>query len=357
MMTQSPEAVVRQVSSARSSPSSGISSARLLHQSHFSLRTCRPGVTARSFVFCSSRVPARSPSRTTLNDRSFAELPLSRVMLIIGNRHFHFLSFQNAQHSYTQCHHVEVEREQPRDGARSVHSESRGSPYRRLKVTPFGTCLLNRNQWLGQGGQTRGRYLSLMTSEKRSTAWAQRLPYIFAAVILGTVIATFLVNSGSTDPLGHVLFVLVPICMGIGFFRMPRQDQRAKPTRESVLEDTVVAEFPRVQVQLNPGTSRTVALKGGPFGVEFLVQSHSFEVGPAPPLRGSFRYYFEANETVMEASRERFSNFWVRDCILLSGSYGNDDMSVAVDAKDATLQLWSALISAGVRTRSGPPTR
>jgi len=73
--------------------------------------------------------------------------------------------------------------------------------------------------------------------------------------------------------------------------------------------------------------------------------------------RRAFRYYFEANETVMEASRERFSNFWVRDCILLSGSYGNDDMSVAVDAKDATLQLWSALISAGVRTRSGPPTR
>jgi hypothetical protein len=194
-----------------------------------------------------------------------------------------------------------------------------------------------------------------MASEGRSTEWTRRLPYIFAAVILGTIIATFLANSGNTDPVGRVLIVLVPTGFVIVFFRMARRDLRAKPTRESALADTVVAEFPRVWVQLNPRTLRTVALKGGPFGVEVLIKPHSFEVGPAPPLRGSFRYYFEANETAMEASRERFSNFWVRDCILLSASYGNDDMRVAMYAKGATVQLWSALVSAGVRTRSAPP--
>jgi hypothetical protein len=195
-----------------------------------------------------------------------------------------------------------------------------------------------------------------MASEGRPSEWTRRLPYIFAAVILGTVIAAFLANSGNTDPVGRVLIVLVPTGFVIVFFRMARRDRRAMPTRESALADTVVARFPRVWVQLNPGTSKTVALKGGPFGVEVLVKSHSFEVGPAPPLRGSFRYYFGATETVMEASRERFSNFWFRDCILLSGSYGSDDMSVAIYAKGATSQIWSALVSAGVRTRSGPPS-
>ena len=194
-----------------------------------------------------------------------------------------------------------------------------------------------------------------MAPAGRSRIWAQWLPYIFAAVILGTVLITFVSSFRSTAPIGRVLLVVVPIILVTAFLRMARQSKRAKPTRDSVVADVVVAEFPRVQVQLNPGTSRSVALKGGPFGVEVLVKSHSFEIGPAPLLRGSFRYYFEADEAVIEASRERFSNFWVRDCILLSGTYGNDDVSVAMYAKGATSQLWSALVIAGVRTRSAPP--
>jgi hypothetical protein len=162
---------------------------------------------------------------------------------------------------------------------------------------------------------------------------------VFAVLVIAVVVAIALSSSGSTPPFGWVLLVLVPMGFAAVLIRTARQSKRARPLRDSVLADSVVAEFPRVSVQLNPGSTRSVSLKGGPFGVEVLVKTHSFEVGPAPPLRGSFRYYFEASETDMQASEERFSNFWVRDCILLSGSYGggNADRLVYEEPDGATL--------------------
>lgn len=154
-------------------------------------------------------------------------------------------------------------------------------------------------------------YLIQRGGQTLSRRSAERLPYVIAVVVMGGVIAIALSNSGGTSPFGWALLVVVPIGLVIVFGRMARQSKRAAPVRDSVLADSVIAQFSRVWVQLNPGTTKSVTLKGGPFGVEVLVKTHSFEVGPAPPLRGSFRYYFEAGDVDMEASRQRFSNFFV----------------------------------------------
>jgi len=198
--------------------------------------------------------------------------------------------------------------------------------------------------------------LLAVAPEDQSGIWTRRLPYVFVVLVIGIFVTIALTSSGSTSPLGRVLLVLVPTGIAIVLIRIARQNQRARPQRDCVVADSLVAEFPRVWVQLNRGSARTGSLKGGPFGVEMLVKTHSFEIGPAPPLRGSFRYYFEAPETTMETSRTRFSTFWVRDCILLSGSYGGEDMRIAVYAKNRMPQLWSALAHAGVQVRSGPPS-
>jgi hypothetical protein len=194
-----------------------------------------------------------------------------------------------------------------------------------------------------------------MANEDPSLVWKQRLPYLFAIVVVGGLIAIASSSTGKTDPLGWVILVLVPTGFAVVLVRQVRQSRRARPVRDAALADSVSAEFPRVWVQLNPRSSKSVSLKGGPFGVEVLVKTHSFEIGPRPPLRGSFRYYFGAAETTMQLSRERFSNFWVRDCILVSGSYGGEDMRIALYAKDQLPQLWSALAHAGVQALSGPP--
>jgi hypothetical protein len=121
--------------------------------------------------------------------------------------------------------------------------------------------------------------------EDRPRLWAQRLPYVVTVLIVGSAIAIALSSSGTTPRIGRFMLFAVPAFFAVIMIRTARQTKRAQPVRDSVVADSVVAKIPRVWVQLNPGTSRSVLLKGGLFGVEVLVRTHSFEVGP-PPLSG-----------------------------------------------------------------------
>jgi hypothetical protein len=149
--------------------------------------------------------------------------------------------------------------------------------------------------------------------------------------------------------LPYVLVALVVTVFSVTGYRLLRQDRRGRTVREVVLADPVVATFSRIWVLVNG----TVMLKGGTFGVELLVRSHTFQVGIGPPLRarGTSSYYFEASKAVMEMSHEVFNHVMGRDCLVVSGSYGGEDVRLALYSEGQVLQMWSALEIAGVNTR------
>lgn len=152
----------------------------------------------------------------------------------------------------------------------------------------------------------------------------------------------------------YLLLVVVLGVFAYVLIRDRRRNRNATPVRESVLADPIVSRFHPVQVQISRGMN-TGGLKGGPFGVELLVRTHSFQVGIAPPLRGAFTYYFEASETEMEHSVVLFALVYPTECIVIHGNYGGDEMHVAVNSRNQLGEIWNALAVAGVRTLSSPP--
>jgi len=129
--------------------------------------------------------------------------------------------------------------------------------------------------------------------------------------------------------------------------RLLLRERRAAGVRAEVSTEPVLAEFPGVRVQMNPGSASQTALKSAGFGIPLVVRSHSFQVGSY--------FWFRAPECDMAASRERFG-FRQVDCLVVSGEYGGSPIRLALHRGGWDLAIWRALETAGVRPVSGPPT-
>jgi hypothetical protein len=149
-----------------------------------------------------------------------------------------------------------------------------------------------------------------------------------------------------------VLVGLVVFVFGGVIIQNLRTEKRTDPIKQSVLADPVVRNFPEVRVQLNPGTQRSSFLKGGS---DLTVRTRSFDFGLAPPFRGAFRHYFNAEGTEMRAARLSFGNTRSRDCILINGKWGGRRMEAAIAADDQLAEIWMFLASAGVSPMSDAP--
>jgi len=150
-----------------------------------------------------------------------------------------------------------------------------------------------------------------------------------------------------------VLLGAVVVVFGVVVIQQLRTDKLAGPIKQSVLADSVVMTFPEVRVQLNPGSRGSGFPKGGS---DLTVRNRSFDFGLAPPFRGAFRYYFNANETEMRVARLRFGNTRTRDCIFITGTWGGKRMDAAIAADGQLTEMWMFLASAGVKPMSEAPT-
>jgi hypothetical protein len=85
------------------------------------------------------------------------------------------------------------------------------------------------------------------------------------------------------------------------------------------------------------------------------VRDRSFDFGLAPPFRGAYRYFFNAEDTEMRASQLRFGNTRNRDCILITGQWSGKEINAALAAPDQLAEMWMFLASAGVKPMSDAP--
>ena len=145
----------------------------------------------------------------------------------------------------------------------------------------------------------------------------------------------------------------VVVILGVVITQKLRMDRRMEPVKQTVLADPVVRTFPGVRVQLNPGTQRSGFLKGGS---DLTVRSRSFDLGLSSRFGAGFRYYFVGEHTEMRTARLRFGNTRNRDCILVTGQLGGQQMEAAMTAEGQLADMWMFLVSTGVKPMSEAPS-
>jgi hypothetical protein len=149
-----------------------------------------------------------------------------------------------------------------------------------------------------------------------------------------------------------LIFLGVPVLIGLGIWRVQRQREAAAPLRNQVMAEPITFRCPVAVKYWHQLGWSTKVLRG----MEIVVRDSSFQVSTIRPSIAALgsEWYFEASDTSIEISSSP-SDLAKREWVIIEPS-DPQGVRLALSAmKGSNSQIWDALLAAGARGLGTPP--
>ena len=152
-----------------------------------------------------------------------------------------------------------------------------------------------------------------------------------------------------------VLGAVAIVISGLAFAKIQRKQKGLRPLKAFAQGQEVLYRLPvAVKYKLGSGWSiktlagMEVVIRSGVIGVSMTAASLGETLGSD--------WMFRAPETTIEVSGEPSHGIRIRQWIVLTGTEQDKSASLAISSTDRLGDIWRALVDAGARATSGPPS-
>jgi hypothetical protein len=150
-----------------------------------------------------------------------------------------------------------------------------------------------------------------------------------------------------------LVFLGVPVLIGVGIWRVQRQREAAAPLRNQVMAQPITFRCPvAVKYRHQLGWSTKVLR-----GMEIVVRDSSVQISTTRPSIGAAlgsEWYFEAADTSIEVS-DAPSDLTKREWIVIQASEPKAVRLALSATNGSNSQVWDALLVGGARGFGSPP--